>query len=585
MAEKQLMTPSEAIAEQLVAEGVEYAAGILGSAFMDLLDLFPDAGIKFISCRDEHTAGHMMDAYNRISGKVGLCIGQNGPGVTNFVTSIATAYQAHTPVLLIGPSAGTPSIGWDGFQECDQVPMFKPITKASFGIPHPSRAADCVRTAFRIMHAEKGPVYLDVPRDYFYGECNDVILPPEEYRSVSGLIPDPETMKKAAEVILAAKKPVLICGKGVVESDAHEVVKAIAAYLSAPAATTYLHNDAFPYNDPHWVGPIGYMGSKAAMYSIKEADVILAIGCRLSYFGTLPQYDIKYFNQDGSQKIVQIDVNPKQIARTHPVEVGIVGDARVTAEALLDLLKAAGDRPVDEARMADIKAKRDAWEKEIEELAMEEAAPGTMHPRRVLLEFKRFKPEDAIVTTDIGNTSSTANSYLQFNNTRSHVACLTFGNTGFAYQAALGAKLAAPERPVFSIAGDGAWGMSFYEVMTAVEQKLNVIALVFRNEAWAAEKKNQVDFYNNRFVGTEIQAPSWAELASVMGAEGIYVNKVEDIAPAFEKALEASKTKPVVIEFRTDGTKLAPPFRKDALHLPVRHLPKYEHLDAKHFNK
>lgn len=583
MAEKQKMTPSEAIVEQLVAEGVEYCCGVVGSAFMDMLDLMPTAGIRFIAVRDEHTAGHMMDAYNRISGKIGVCTGQNGPGVTNLITSVATANQAHSPVLVIGPSAGTPSVGWDGFQECDQVPMFVPITKKSFQLPHPSRAADCVRTAFRTMYAQRGPVYLDVPRDYFYGEVNDYILPPEEYRSTSGLIPDPDTMKRAAEVIASAKRPVIISGRGAVDSDALDVIEKIAEHLSCPVATTYLHNDAYRYSDPHWVGPIGYMGSKAAMYSIQDADLILAIGCRLSYFGTLPQYDIKYFKQDGSQKIVQIDVNPNQIARTHPVEVGIVGDARVTAEGLYELLKEKGDREPDQARLDEIKERRDAWEKEIYDLAMEEAAPDTMHPRRFLYELCKVKPEDCIVTTDIGNVSSTANSYLTFNNPRLHVACLTFGNTGFALQAALGAKLAAPNQPVMSLAGDGAWGMSFYEIMTAVQEDLPVVAVVFRNNAWCAEKKNQVDFYNDRYVGCEIQAPSWAEVARVMGAEGLYVDKPEDVAATMEKAFEIAKTTPVVVEARVDGTKLAPPFRKDALHMPVRHLPKYADLDHRNW--
>ena len=234
--------------------------------------------------------------------------------------------------------------------------------------------------------------------------------------------------------------------------------------------------------------------------------------------------------------------------------------------------------------MADIKAKRDAWEAEIEELAMEEPEEGTIHPRRLLFEMCKVKPEDCIVTTDIGNVSSTANSYLKFNAPRLHVACLTNGNTGFALQAALGAKLGCPDHRVMSLAGDGAWGMSFYEIMTAVQENLPVLAVVFRNNAWCAEKKNQVDFYNNRFVGCDIQAPSWAELARVMGAEGFYLDKVEDIQPTFEKAFEISMTKPVVVEARVDGTKLAPPFRKDALHLPTRFLPRYEHLDAKHFN-
>ncbi len=574
---KQKMTPSEAIVEQLRAEGVEYAVGIVGSAFMDILDLFPDAGIKFIPVRDEHTAGHMMDAYGRITGKVGVCIGQNGPGITNLVTSVATANHAHTPMLVLGPSAGTPTVGWDGFQEVDQIPIFKPITKASFGVPHPSRAADCVRTAFRIMHAERGPVYLDVPRDYFYGEVNDEILPPEKYRSNSGLIPDPETLKRAAEVLAEAKNPVIISGRGAVDSDALGVVAELAKYLTAPVAMSYLHNDAFPCDDPHWVGPIGYMGSKAAMYSIKDADVILAVGCRLSVFGTLQQYDIEYFT--GEQKIIQIDVNPKQIGRRHPVEVGIVGDAKIAAQEILNILKSKGERQPDEARMAKIKERKEAWEKEIKELAMVDGNP--INPRRVLYELAQVKPDDCIVTTDIGNVSSTANSYLKFKKGRQHIACLTNGNTGFALQAALGAKLAAPDKPVLAIVGDGAWGMSFYEIMTAVEQDLPVIACVFRNDAWCAEKKNQVDFYNNRFVGCNIEAPSWAELGRVMGAEGIRVDKPEDIKPALEKAF-ASK-KPVVLEFVVDGTQLAPPFRKDALALPVRYLDKYKHLDHRNW--
>ncbi|WP_028307734.1 sulfoacetaldehyde acetyltransferase [Desulfitibacter alkalitolerans] len=573
------MTPSEAIVEQLLAEGVEYCVGIVGSAFMDMLDLFPAAGIKFIPVRDEHTAGHMMDAYGRISGKVGVCIGQNGPGVTNLVTSVATANLAHTPMLVLGPSAGTPTIGWDGFQECDQVPIFKPITKASFGIPHPSRAADCVRTAFRIMHADRGPVYLDIPRNYFYGELEDEILPPEKYRPTTKLIPDVEILKQAAKVLSEAKNPVILSGRGAVDAGALDVVAELAKYLTAPVAVSYLHNDAFPADNPYWVGPIGYMGSKAAMHSIKEADVILAVGTRLSVFGTLPQYDITYFT--GEQKIIQIDINPKQIGRRHPVEVGIVGDAKIAAQEILNILKSQEDRPVDEARMAKIKEKQEAWDKEIYELAMKDGNP--INPRRALYEIAKFKPADTIVTTDIGNVSSTANSYMRFTKPKTHVACLTFGNTGFALQAALGAKLAKPESPVLAIVGDGAWGMSFYEIMTAVEQDLPVIACVFNNRAWAAEKKNQVDFYNNRFVGADIKAPSWAKLGEVMGAKGIKIEKPEEIQGALEEAFTAAAKVPVVLEFMVDGTQLAPPFRKDALALPTRFLPKYAHTDHRNW--
>jgi sulfoacetaldehyde acetyltransferase len=574
------MTPSEAIVEQLLAEGVEYCVGIVGSAFMDLIDLFPAAGIEFIAVRDEHTAGHMMDAYGRITGKVGVCIGQNGPGITNLVTSVATANQAHTPMLILGPSAGTPTIGWDGFQECDQVPIFKPITKASFGIPHPSRAADSVRTAFRIMHADRGPVYLDIPRNYFYGELEDEILPPERYRPTTKFIPDVEILKQAAKVLSEAKNPVIISGRGAVDADALDVVAELAKYLTAPVAVSYLHNDAFPADNPFWVGPIGYMGSKAAMYSVKEADVILAVGTRLSVFGTLPQYDIPYFT--GEQKIIQIDVNPKQIGRRHPVEVGIVGDAKVTSQELLKVLKSmAGERPVDQARMAKIKEKQAAWDKEIYDLAMVDGNP--INPRRALYEINKFKPADTIITTDIGNVSSTANSYMRFTKPKTHIACLTFGNTGFALQAALGAKLAKPESPVMALVGDGAWGMSFYEIMTAVERKLPVIGCVFNNGAWAAEKKNQIEFYNNRFVGADIQAPSWAMLGEAMGAKGIRVDKPEQLESALALAFETVKTTPVVLEVMVDGTQLAPPFRRDALALPTRFLPKYAHTDHRNW--
>lgn len=571
------MTPSEAIIEQLLAEGVEYCAGIVGSAFMDLLDLFPTAGIKFIPVRDEHTAGHMMDAYGRVTGKIGICIGQNGPGITNLVTSVATAYHAHTPMLVIGPSAGTTTVGWDGFQEIDQVSIFKPVTKAAFQVPHPSRAADCVRTAFRIAHTQRGPVYLDIPRDYFYGELEDEILPPEKYRPVSTPNPDIELLKQAAKLLSEAKNPVILSGRGAVDAGAIEVIAELAEYLTAPVAVTYLHNDAFPSNSPYWVGPIGYMGSKAAMTSIQEADVIFAVGTRLSVFGTLPQYDITYFT--GNQKIIQIDVEPTQIGRRHPVEVGIVGDAKKATQGILDILKNMEHRSVDQARLDRIQEKREAWEREIKELAMKDGDP--INPRRALYEIANFLPEDTIVTTDIGNVSSTANSYLKFTKPKKHIACLTFGNTGFAYQAALGAKLGSPESPVLAIVGDGAWGMSFYEVMTAVEQNLPIIACVFNNGAWGAEKKNQVDFYNNRFVGADIQAPSWAELAKVMGAKGIRIDRPEDIKDALEEAFKSEI--PVVLEFMVDGTQLAPPFRKDALKLPTRLLPKYQHLDVRNW--
>jgi sulfoacetaldehyde acetyltransferase len=573
------MTPSEAIVETLLAEGVDHVCGIVGSAFMDMLDLFPAAGIKFIPVRHEQSAAHMEDAYARVTGRAGVVTGQNGPGITNMVTSVAAANMGHTPLVIISPSAGTPTIGWDGFQECDQISVFRAITKATVRVPHPKRAADCLRTAFRIAYADRGAVLYDIPRDYFYGEIEETILKPSQYRVDARGCGSLKSLDQAAQLLARAKNPVIVSGRGAVDANALDIVKAISEHLTAPVAVTYLHNDAFYGDHPLSVGPIGYMGSKAAMRILAKADVMLAIGTRLSVFGTLPQYDINYFPEKA--KIIQIDINPKHIARTHPIEVGIIGDAKEATVEILKRLKAMNKNcKPDVRRLAAVEKEKQVWEKEIVKAAMVKGNP--INPRRVLLEISRALPEDAIVTTDIGNVSSTANSYLKFNKPRRHIAALTFGNTGFAYPAALGAQLGCPDAPVIAIVGDGAWGMSLHEVSTAVEHNLPVVACVFRNMWWGAEAKNQVDFYNNRFVGVDIPTPeSFVPVAQAMGANGVRVDRPEDIREAFDACLKSRK--PTVLEFVVDGTQLAPPFRKDALALPIRFLPKYAHLDYRNW--
>lgn len=572
--QKVKMTPSEAIVETLVAENIKEVYGIVGSAFMDMLDLFPTAGIRFIPVRHEQSAGHMADAYERVSGTAGVIVGQNGPGITNMVTSVAAANQAHSPLVVISPSAGTASIGMDGFQEANQVSVFEDITKETVRVTHKDRVADCLRTAFRIAYAERGPVLFDIPRDLFYGEMEDYILEPSQYRAEKRGSGDPDSVQKAVDLLKNAKKPTIISGRGTVDANGWDSVIKIAEHLSAPAACAYMHNDAFPADHPLAVGPIGYMGSKAAMYTLQEADVVLAVGTRLSQFGTLPSYDIDYFPKHA--KIIQIDINPRQLGRTHPVEVGIIGDAKAASDEIYRQLQSALPAPEkDEERMLNVSKRKEAWEKELVDLAMEDGNP--INPRRALLEMTKALPENAIVSSDIGNVSSTANAYLSFKHPRRHIAALTFGNTGFAYPAAIGAQLAEPDAPVFAIVGDGAWGMSLHEVSTAVEQNIPVVACVFNNKAWAAEKKNQVDYYDDRFIGSNIDAPDFAEVAKSMGALGYTIDKPEEIGPAIKEVLK--QRKPAVLNIYVDGTQLAPPFRKDALKMPTRLLDKYKHLD------
>ena len=573
------MTPSEAMVETLRAEGVDVVTGIVGSAFMDALDLFPDAGIRFLPVRHEQTAAHMADAYGRVTGVPGVCIGQNGPGVTNMVTSIAAANMGHSPVVIVTPSAGTSAVGLDGFQEADQMSIFASVTKGQVRVARPDRMAEAFRTAFRIALSERGPVQVDIPRDFFYGEGDFEILEPHRYRTSKHGAGDEGALDRAAELLAGARSPVVISGMGAIEAGAIDDVRQLAELLDAPVATSYLHNDAFPDAHELAVGPIGYQGSKAAMRLLSEADVVFAVGTRLSVFGTLPQYGFDYFPRDA--KIVQIDIDHRQLGRKWPIEVGVIGDAGAATRAILARLSARDGQPApsEEARRRIAEAKR-AWE---DDLASQSSGTETpIAPRRALMELRNALPEDAIVTTDIGNVCSAANAYLRFQQPRKFLAALTFGNCGFAYPAALGAKLARPQDPVAAVVGDGAWGMSLHEVMTAVEEGLPVAALVFNNQQWGAEKRNQVDFYDNRFVGTNIGHDrggfEFAEIARAMGARGIRITEPGELADAYREVFAAGE--PTVLEIMVDPEQLVEPFRRDALQKPVRHLEQYRHLAA-----
>jgi len=574
-----LMTPSEAMVETLRAEGVSVIPGIVGSAFMDALDLFPDAGIRFLPVRHEQTAGHMADAYARVTGIPGVCIGQNGPGVTNMVTSIAAANQAHSPVLIVTPSAGTSAVGLDGFQEVDQMAIFAPITKGQIQVARPDRIAEAFRTAFRIALAERGPVQVDIPRDFFYGEGDFEILEPHHYRATERGAGDEKALDRAAELLAGARSPIVISGMGVIDAGAIDEVRELAEMLDAPVATSYLHNDAFPAGHELAVGPIGYQGSKAAMQLLSEADVVYAVGTRLSVFGTLPQYGFDYFPRQA--KIVQVDIDPRQLGRKWPIEVGVIGDARAATRAIARRLAAREGQPAPaEERRSRIRQAKRAWEEELVTESSSEATP--ISPRRALMELRSALPEEAIVSTDIGNICSAANAYLHFEHPRKFLPALTFGNCGFAYPAALGAKVARPQDPVVAVVGDGAWGMGCQEVMTAVEEGLPVTALVYNNQQWGAEKRNQVDFYDDRFVGTnighELGGFNFAEIARAMGAEGVRVTEPAELAEAYRAAFAASG--PTVLEIMVDPEELAEPFRRDALKKPVRHLERYRHLSA-----
>ena len=587
----QKMTPSEAFVETLVANGVTDVFGIMGSAFMDAMDIFAPAGIRLVPVVHEQGAGHMADGYARVSGRHGVVIGQNGPGISNCVTSIAAAFWAHSPVVMITPETGTMGMGLGGFQECNQLPMFQEFTKYQGHVNNAKRMAEYTGRCFDRALSEMGPTQLNIPRDYFYGEITCEIPKPQRLDRGPG---GEHSLNEAAELLATAKFPVIIAGGGVVMADGVAEAKALAERLGAPVVNSYLHNDSFPASHPLWCGPLGYPGSKAAMKLMSQADVVIALGSRLGPFGTLPQHGMDYWPKDA--KIIQIDADHKMLGLVKKISVGICGDAKAAAVALLARLEGrtlACD--ASKAQRAErIAGEKAAWEKEldewtherdpysldmIEENAKEKTFSGGsyLHPRQVLRELEKAMPARAMVSTDIGNINSVANSYLRFEEPRSFFAPMSFGNCGYALPTIIGAKAAAPDRPAIAYAGDGAWAMSMSELMTAVRHDLPVTAVVFHNRQWGAEKKNQVDFYNRRFVAGELDNPSFAEIARSMGAEGIVVDKLEDVGPALKKAVDMQMNahKTCVVEIMCTR-ELGDPFRRDALSKPVRFLDKYK---------
>jgi sulfoacetaldehyde acetyltransferase len=584
---RQKMTPSEAFVETLVAQGVKDVFGIVGSAYMDALDLFPLAGIRFISVAHEQGAGHMADGYARVSGRHGVCIAQNGPGITNFVTSVAAAYWAHSPVVVVTPETGSMTLGLGGFQETEQLPIFSKITKFQAHVNNRARMAELTGRAFDRAQLEMGPTQLNIPRDFFYGDIECEIPRPIAIERGAG---GEKSLDEAAEILAAAQFPVILAGGGVVMADGQAEAIALAEQLQAPVATSYLHNDSFPARHPLWCGALGYQGSKAAMKLIGKADVVLALGTRLGPFGTLPQHGLDYWPKNA--KIIQIDADAKMLGLVKPISVGICGDAKAAARALSARLaqKKLACRANEASRLATVQSEKKAWEAELDSWTHEKDAWSVevskdveaMHPRQMLRELEKAMPDGAMVSTDIGNICSVSNSYLRFERPRSMFAAMSFGNCGYAFPTIVGAKVAAPDRPAIAYVGDGAWGMSFGELQTCVRENIPVTAVVFNNGQWGAEKKNHVDFYANRFIGVNLdKQPSWAAVAKAMGAEGVRVSSLSDVGPALRAAAAAQREgKTTVLEMMVTR-ELGDPFRRDALALPVRHLEKYKPTAAR----
>ncbi len=574
------MTTEEAFVKVLQMHGIEHAFGIIGSAMMPISDLFPTAGITFWDCAHECNAGMMADGFTRASGKVSMMVAQNGPGITNFVTPVKTAYWNHTPLLLVTPQAANKTIGQGGFQEVEQMALFQDMVAYQEEVRDPTRIAETLNRVILQAKRASAPAQINIPRD-FWTQVIDITLPQiVEFERPSG---GAEAISKAAAMLSSAKFPVILNGAGVVLSNGIAATAALAERLDAPVCCGYQHNDAFVGTHPLFAGPLGYNGSKAGMELISKADVVLALGTRLNPFSTLPGYNIDYWPADA--QIIQVDMNPDRIGLTKPVTVGIVGDAKKVAVALLDgLTDTAGDTG-RAARKETIAQTKSAWAQELTSMDHEDDDPGTtwnkraradkpdnMSPRMAWRAIQKSLPKDAIISSDIGNNCAIGNAYPSFEQGRKYLAPGLFGPCGYGFPAIVGAKIACPDVPVVGFAGDGAFGISMNE-MTAVGRGEwpAITMIVFRNYQWGAEKRNTTLWFNDNFVGTELdEEVSYAAIAQACGLIGVQVATMDALSDALAEAVTAQmKTgKTTFIEVLLNK-ELGEPFRRDAMKAPV----------------
>ena len=581
------MTSQEAFVETLRVNGVKVAFGIVGSAFMPSLDAMKKAGIRFVDVGHEQGAAHMADGYNRAGGEIAVCIGQNGPGITNFVTAVAAAYWNHTPMLVVTPETGAMTQGLGGFQETRQLPYFQEITCHQETLLHPSRMVESLTRCFQRARQHSAPVQFNVPRDMFYQEI-DVEIPEP---ILPGRQPGDESLvSRAADLLKGATFPVIVAGAGVVLSDAVEECKQLAERLGAPVANSYLHNDSFPASHPLAVGPLGYQGWESAMKLVKQADVILALGTRLNPFSTLPQHDIEYWT--GAARIIQVDSNPNMLGLAKPIDIGICGDAQAVANQLIRALEGHSAGAAGDDRKAQIAAAKKEWLDKLADWDHEDDDPGStwnarareadpqkLAPRQVLRAIQEGLPSDAMVSTDIGNICSIANSYLPFEQPRSFLAPGMFGNCGYAFPTIVGAKMARPDRPAVALAGDGAFGIAANELPTCNRMGIPVTVVVFRNNQWGAEKKNDILWFNERFVGTELKDKfSWADVATAFGVNGVRVETMEEVTKAVSDACAAQKDGITTLIEVVVNMELGAPFRRDAMLDQATLLDRYKEL-------
>lgn len=539
------MKAGQAVIETLRAEGIDHIFGIVGLTTNSMVtELYGRSDIRFVDPRHEEGAAFMAYGYTRASGRPAVCMTTSGPGTINLLTGIALAYKGRAPVVVIAGDVARDFLDRDGNQAFDLLNIFKPVTCFARQVHTTARVIPTLHDAFRAaLSGGRGPAFVGIPRDLLDHETIDTpVIAPEAYRPVAARLPgDPAAIARAAGLLAGAQRPLLLAGGGVIDSDASADAVALAEQAGMALAASYAHNDAVPNSHPLYIGTPGWRGAIETLEAIHRADVIVALGCRLSQSTTA--WDDSVLNPQ--TKIVQVNIDAQEIGRNYPVAVGIVGDAKAVAQQLLDALRgqpAAGKG-------------NPAWRKEIESLSARRKARlaaelelkgDPMMPQRVFPELTKALPRDCMVTLDAGVAAGLAYQRLHFEQPRTLFNYAGQGGLGMGYCVGLGTKLGNPDRPALSIQGDGGFLYTSSELNTAVRHRIPLVALVLNNRCHGSEKAQQKNNFGGRYVGVDLDNPRFDKLAEVYGARGFYVTRPDEISDAVTAAFKAGG--PAVIE-------------------------------------
>ena len=528
---------SDIMVEALKREGVKDAFGIPGGAIMPFYDRLKDSGIRHILMRHEQGAAHAADGYARVLGRPGLCIATSGPGATNLVTGIATAYMDSSPVVALTGQVPVKLIGKDSFQEIDIVGITNPITKYAFQLKRVSEIPRVVKKAFYIAsHGRPGPVLIDFPKDIQLGEVEHIEYPERVWVSGRGVhmpSPDMKAVGTAAIWLMEAEKPIMLVGGGVIHSGASPQVLELAELLNMPVVTTLMGKGAVPENHPLCLGMIGMHGKLGANTALAEADLILAVGTRFSDRSVGPFEDL-----DSNARIIHVDVDESEIGKNVRCHLPIVADAKEALEALIDAVKTLPPKS------------RTAWVekvKELRETALESDDGKGMKPWKVMKIMRRVLPRDAIITTGVGQNQMWAALHFDVYAPRTFISSGGLGTMGFGFPASIGAKVARPDRTVVCVDGDGSFLMTCQNLATAVVQNIPVTVVILDNRSLGMVRQWQELFFNKRFVAVDLgQTPDFEKLAKAFGAEGVRVGDYEEFREALSKAINSDV--PTVID-------------------------------------